>query len=141
VPKSGERMVALWRDWVEEKAGADLDALSTRLDDQQGFARLVRDMLVSLDMADELGEDQDQDEQESGEDDQPQGEDNNEEGGEDDSSGEQSQSDDADASSEDEQTGEMEAADATADDVSEDEADAETPGEAKRPDNPLTGLP
>jgi cobaltochelatase CobT len=141
VPKSGERMVDLWRDWVEEKAGADLDGLSDRLDDQQAFARLVRDMLVSLEMADELGDDQQQDESDESEDDQPQGEDSEDEGGEDDSSGDQSQSDDAEASSEDEQAGEMDAADATADDVSEEEADAETPGEAKRPDNPFTNLP
>jgi cobaltochelatase CobT len=141
VPKSGERLVNLWRDWVEEKAGANLDSLPARLDDQQAFARLVRDMLVSLDMAEELGDDQQQDEADESEDDQPQGEENNEEGGDDDSSGEQSQSDDAEASSEDEQAGEMDAADATADDVSDEEADAETPGEAKRPDNSLTNLP
>jgi cobaltochelatase CobT len=141
VPKSGQRLVDLWRDWVEDKAGDRLDSLSTRVDDQQAFARLIRDMLVSLDMAEELGDEQQQDDSESSEDDQPQGEENNEEGGEEDSSGEQSQSDDAEASSEDEQAGEMDAADASADDASEEEADAETPGEAKRPDNPLTGLP
>ncbi len=140
VPKSGEKLVGLWRDWIEDKAGENLDSLSSRLDDQQAFARLVRDLLVSLDMAEELGEDQ-QDDSDSSEDDQPQGEENNEEEGEEDSSGEQSQSEDAEASSDEEQAGEMEAADATADDVSEEEADAETPGEAKRPDNPLTGLP
>ncbi|WP_274627624.1 cobaltochelatase subunit CobT [Arvimicrobium flavum] len=140
VPKSGERLVGLWRDWVEEKAGKDLDGLSGQLEDQQAFARLVRDMLVSLDMAEELGEDQQQDESDDSEDDQPQGEDNSEEGGEDDSSGDQSQADDAESSSEDEQAGEMEAADATADDVSDEEADAETPGEAKRPDHSLANL-
>ena len=75
-------------------------------------------------------------------DDQPQGEENSEEGGEDDSGSDQSQSEDAEASADDEQAGEMEASDATADDVSDDDdTDAETPGEARRPDNPLTNLP
>ncbi|MCO5070068.1 MAG: cobaltochelatase subunit CobT [Rhizobiaceae bacterium] len=141
VPRSGERLVGLWRDWVEEKAGADLDGLSERLEDQQAFARVIRDLLVSLEMADELTEEEQQDEPESSDDDQPKGEDNNEDGGDDESSGEQAQSDDAEASDDDEQAGEMEASDATADDISEDEADAETPGEAKRPDTPYANLP
>jgi len=141
VPKSGERLVGLWRDWVEEKAGKELEGLQGRLEDQQAFARVVREMLVSLDMAEELGEDQQKDETDESEDDQPQGEQNSEEGGEDDSSGDQSQSDEADAESEEEQAGEMEAADASADESSDDDADAETPGEAKRQDNPFANLP
>ena len=56
-PKSGERVVDLWRDWIEEKAGADLDGLLGKLDDQQAFARVVRDMLASMEMAEELGDD------------------------------------------------------------------------------------
>ena len=136
-PKSGERVVDLWRDWVEEKAGDDIDGLLDKLDDQQAFARVVRDMLASMEMAEELGDDQQNDETED-DDNQPQGEENSEEGGEDDSGADQSQSEDAEASSDDEQAGEMEASDATADDVSDDDdTDAETPGEARRPDNPL----
>jgi cobaltochelatase CobT len=99
-------------------------------------------MLVSMEMAEELGDDQDSDDTEDDNDDQPQGEDKSEEGGEDDSGADQSQSEDAEASSEEEQAGEMEASDASADDVSEDDdTDAETPGEARRPDHPLSNLP
>ncbi|MBN9073769.1 MAG: cobaltochelatase subunit CobT [Rhizobiales bacterium] len=141
VPKSGERLVGLWREWIEDKAGDDLAALSGSVEDQQAFGRLVRDMLASMDMAEELGDDQQQDDTDESDEDQPQGDDNNEESGEDDASGEQSQAEDADASSDEEQAGEMEAADANADDTSEDDAEAETPGEAKRPDNPFTTLP
>src|SRR5690606_280083 len=52
-PKSGERVVDLWRDWVEEKAGADLDHLAGNVEDQQAFARVVREMLASMEMAED----------------------------------------------------------------------------------------
>ncbi|TIS91577.1 MAG: cobaltochelatase subunit CobT [Mesorhizobium sp.] len=127
VPKSGERLVELWRPWVEEKAKADLDGLSEKLEDQQAFARVVREMLASMEMAEELGDDQETEDSEDNDDNQPQGEEQSEEGGEDDSGSEQSQSEDAEAS---------------ADDLSDDDdADAETPGEARRNDNPFTNLP
>ncbi|MBZ9857740.1 cobaltochelatase subunit CobT [Mesorhizobium sp. CA13] len=142
VPKSGERLVELWRPWVEEKASADLDGLSSKLDDQQAFARVVREMLASMEMAEELGDEQETEDSEDNDDNQPQGEEQSEEGGEDDSGSEQSQSEDAEASADDEQSAETEASDATADDLSDDDdADAETPGEARRNDNPFTNLP
>lgn len=141
VPKSGERLVDLWRPWVEEKASADLDGLSAKLDDQQAFARVVREMLASMEMAEELGDDQETEDSEDNDENQPQGEEQSEEGGEDDSGSEQSQSDDTEASTDDEQSAETEASDATADDLSDDDdADAETPGEARRNDNPFTNL-
>ncbi|QPC90645.1 cobaltochelatase subunit CobT [Mesorhizobium sp. INR15] len=142
IPKSGERLVDLWRPWVEEKAGADLDGLSAKLEDQQAFARVVREMLASMEMAEELGDDQETEDSDDNDDNQPQGEEQSEEGGEDDSGSEQSQSEDAEASADDEQSSETEASDATADDLSDDDdADAETPGEARRNDNPFTNLP
>lgn len=142
VPKSGERLVDLWRPWVEEKASADLDGLSAKLDDQQAFARVVREMLASMEMAEELGDDQETEDSEDNDENQPQGGEQSEEGGEDDSGSEQSQSEDTEASSDDEQSAETEASDATAEDLSDDDdADAETPGEARRNDNPFTNLP
>ncbi|MER8831616.1 cobaltochelatase subunit CobT [Mesorhizobium sp. M0045] len=142
VPKSGERLVDLWRPWVEEKASADLDGLSAKLDDQQAFARVVREMLASMEMAEELGDDQETEDSEDNDENQPQGEEQSEEGGEDDSGSEQSQSEDTEASSDDEQSAETEASDASAEDLSDDDdADAETPGEARRNDNPFTNLP
>ncbi|RWC53439.1 cobaltochelatase subunit CobT [Mesorhizobium sp.] len=142
IPKSGERLVELWRPWVEEKAKADLDGLSAKLGDQQAFARVVREMLASMEMAEELGDDQETEDSEDNDDNQPQGEEQGEEGGEEDSGSEQSQSEDAEASADDEQSAETEASDATADDLSDDDdADAETPGEARRNDNPFTNLP
>jgi cobaltochelatase CobT len=141
VPKSGERMVELWRDWVEEKAGADLEGLADKLGDQQAFARVVRDMLASMEMAEELGDDQETEDTEDSDDDQPQGEDQSEEGGEDDSGSEESEPEDADSSDDDDEASETEASEATSEDLSdEDEDDAETPGEARRNDNPFNNL-
>ncbi|MGB3646034.1 MAG: cobaltochelatase subunit CobT [Mesorhizobium sp.] len=140
-PKSAEKVVDLWRPWVEEKAGADLEGLADKLGDQQAFARVVRDMLASMQMAEELSDDQETEESEDDEDNQPQGEEQSEDGGEDDSGSEESQSEDAEASTEEEQPAESEASDATADDISDDDdPDAETPGEAKRNDNPFANL-
>ncbi|TPI46597.1 cobaltochelatase subunit CobT [Mesorhizobium sp. B2-9-1] len=142
VPKSGERLVDLWRPWIEEKASGELDGLSAKLEDQQAFARVVRDMLVSMEMAEQLGDDQETDDSEENEENEQQGEEQSEEGGEEDSGSEQSQSEDAEASADDEESAETEATDATSEDLSdEDDADAETPGEAKRNDNPFLNLP
>ncbi len=139
VPASGEKVVSLWRDWIQDKAGADMAELESALQDQNAFARVVRDMLVSMEMADELGDDQQS--EDSQDDDQPEGEDQSEEGGEDDSGGEQSQSEDSESSGEEQEAGEMEAADATSDDMSDDDTDSETPGESRRPEPSLTNLP
>ena len=140
IPRSGERVVSLWRDWIQDKAGEDLEELEGALQDQNAFARVVRDMLVSMEMADELGDDQ-QSEDAQDDDDQPEGEESSEEGGEDDSGGEQSQSEDSESSGEEQEAGEMEAADATSDDMSDDDTDSETPGESRRPEPSLTNLP
>jgi cobaltochelatase CobT len=142
-PKSAGKLVELWRPWVEQKASAGLEGLSDKLGDQQAFARVVRDMLASMEMAEELGDDDETEDNEDQDDDnQPQGEEQSEDGGEDDSGSEQSQQDDSEASSDEEQSAETEASDETADDDSDsDDADAETPGEAKRNDNPFANLP
>ena len=143
VPRSGEKLVELWRPFVQEKAGTDLAGLAGKLEDQTAFARIVRDMLVSMDMAEELAEDQQDDETEDSEDDdQPQGEDQSEEGGESDSGQDQAESEESDAPSDEEQTGESEAIDADADEFSDDEQlDSETPGESRRPTDPFANLP
>ncbi|MDQ2704972.1 MAG: cobaltochelatase subunit CobT [Pseudomonadota bacterium] len=141
-PKSGERVVGVWREWVEEKAAADLDHLAGNVDDQQAFARVVREMLASMEMAENLGDEEQSDESEDSEDPQPQGEEQSEEGGEDDSGADQSQSDEQESAEGEEEAGEMEAADATSDEFSDDDdSEAETPGEAKRKDNPFADLP
>ncbi|MVA96146.1 cobaltochelatase subunit CobT [Nitratireductor sp. CAU 1489] len=140
-PQSGERLVDLWRDWIEDKAGADIERLAGDLEDQTAFARTVRDMLVSMEMAEELGDEEETQDSEDNED-PPEGEDQSDEGDDQDQGSEDSQSDDSEASEEDQEAGESESTDASSDDLSdEDVDDAETPGEAKRPDLPYTSLP
>jgi cobaltochelatase CobT len=62
-PASVAAYVDLWRDWVDQKASAKISTLETALHDQQAFARLSRDLIAALDMADELGEDPDKSEE------------------------------------------------------------------------------
>jgi len=51
-PESTELGLALVRDWIEEKAGADLDALELAIDDQATFAALVSRLLEDLSLID-----------------------------------------------------------------------------------------
>jgi len=136
-PKSAEKLVALWRDWITEKAGADLEALEPNIENQDAFARTVRDLLGSMEMGEELEEEQPLDEDENAED-QPQGENSSDEGDTDEAEGESAQAEESDAAGEDQETGESEPSESTAEDAGEDEdIDTETPGEARRPDNPF----
>jgi cobaltochelatase CobT len=50
-PPGAARVVELWRQAVEDKAGAELDKLAGSIEDQRGFARAVHKLLASLDMA------------------------------------------------------------------------------------------
>ena len=50
-PPHAERLVDLWRDVIEERAGADLDRLTGAVDDQRHFAQIVRELLAHLEMA------------------------------------------------------------------------------------------
>ena len=69
-PEGARAMVDLWRPWIEDKAHDKLAHLNEKLHDQAGFARMSRDIIAALDMADELGDDPDQSD-ESGENNEP----------------------------------------------------------------------
>jgi cobaltochelatase CobT len=49
-PAAAEAGLALVADWIEEKAGSDLDALGLALDDQAAFAALASKVLRDLDL-------------------------------------------------------------------------------------------
>src|SRR4029078_7996241 len=59
-PEGAKVLMDLWRPWVEEKAASHLDHLTNAIADQAAFARMSRDIIAALDMADELGEDPDE---------------------------------------------------------------------------------
>jgi cobaltochelatase CobT len=52
VPAGATKLVDLWRGFIEEKAGSDLDHLDGAILDQRAFARAVQQLLTSLDMGD-----------------------------------------------------------------------------------------
>ncbi|PNG26972.1 cobaltochelatase subunit CobT [Methylocella silvestris] len=52
-PKGGQRIVDLWRPFIEEKAGVDLDRLPTTIENQRAFGQSVHKLLTSLEMLEE----------------------------------------------------------------------------------------
>ena len=142
-PVQAEAGLALVRDWIEQKAASDLDALGLVLDDQAAFAVLAQRLLVDLELVDgdqqpdptdQDGED-DQSEDADGDDDQTDGDD----GGESDAMME-AQAEASEGEAEDGETQEMET-----------EADMDSEGEPGdegeegmmpvRPNRPLSDLP
>ncbi|HEV2567742.1 cobaltochelatase subunit CobT [Sphingomonas sp.] len=79
-PEAAASGLALVREWIESKAGSDLDALALALDDQNAFAKLATRLLEDLELVDaeaeptedseagEEGEGEEPDEGEEGED-------------------------------------------------------------------------
>jgi cobaltochelatase CobT len=52
-PPSAQKIVDLWREEIDSKASGEIGRLVDVIDDQKAYARIIRDMLVRLDMADE----------------------------------------------------------------------------------------
>ncbi len=134
-PKAAEKLVDLWREQIEAKAGADLDRLGKAVEDQRAFARTVRDMLASLDMAEQTAqgeeseEDEDNKDQSSDEQQQQDGE------AEQESAGERSEVEVSDDATEELQEGASEASDAPSGDWDDEDenSEADEAGEAPRP--------
>jgi cobaltochelatase CobT len=61
-PQAARKIVDLWRDFIEERAGHDLDGLMKSVENQRAFARSVRELLASLEMADDASLDQNEEE-------------------------------------------------------------------------------
>ena len=59
-PESAGKVLDLWRPFIEDKAGGDLDNLSSVIEDQQAFSRVVRHMLSAMEMAEDMGDDEEQ---------------------------------------------------------------------------------
>ncbi|OXT02665.1 cobaltochelatase subunit CobT [Notoacmeibacter marinus] len=144
MPEAARNAVSFWREWIEEKAEDRLDTLLDDIDNQDDFARSIRELLVSLEMAEELS-DETEDEQDPSEDEEsePEPQDSEDEGG-DQSDGEEDAS--ADASEQDgdpqdsDQTDMAEASDADFDEDEEGEDEAETPGETRRQEDVFSDI-
>ena len=145
-PKSAENLVDLWRDWVEERAGNAFENLGTQLDNQEAFAKATRDLIANLEMADELGSDLDQsDDDETSDDDEQSSEQQEdlERENEESTGTEEAAPDETEATGDEQEAGEMDASETTAEDMMDDEdaEQAETPGEAPRPELPFSNQP
>lgn len=133
-PPSAQKIVDLWRDVIEEKAGQDLAALTKTIEDQRGFARVVRDLLASLDMADDMSASPDDDASQDEENGEEQQQEQDEGDSQDQAQGQQAEVDVSQDAAEEMQEGASEAADAPSGDwrEEEDQADAEEAGDAPR---------
>src|SRR6266571_3265071 len=133
-PPAAKRLVDLWRPWIEDRAGRNLDRLNRRVEDQRRFGDVIHDLLDSLDM----GEDRSRDDEEG--DDERDQEANPDEAGE---QGEVQESEDAqgmtmeeaEISADELPDGASEAVDAPSADMPDDAdmGDAETANEPWRP--------
>ena len=143
-PVIAERGLALVRDWIEEKAGAQLDALGLALDDQPTFAKLATRLLEGLELIEmtpeptepEEGREGEGEDEQQGE--QPQEEPEDQPGGEGDGQMDV-RSDASDAADEQGETGEEETTDAEGEGQGGDEGeDGAAPA---RPDRPAADTP
>ncbi len=143
-PANATRIVDLWRDWIEEKAGGELDRLVTRVEDQPAFASALRNVLSSLDMQDELGDEaqeDDSDEDESNQDESDRSDTSGE--AEEDAGEEQGAPQEQELSGEEQETGENEAADSDMSEMSEEDmaGESEDAGEGERRELPFSNMP
>jgi cobaltochelatase CobT len=64
-PPAARKLVELWRPWIEDRAGRDLDRLGKLVEDQRRYGDVVHDLLDSLEMGEERNRDSEEDEQDS----------------------------------------------------------------------------
>jgi cobaltochelatase CobT len=134
-PKNAQRIVDLWRPWVEERAAADLDKLGREIEDQRAFAFAVHRLLSALEMMDEGSFDANPEEEE-GDASEPDGaEKNSPEGSADEHPGDASRSETVEASSDPMDESEIDGAD-TPTGVSTGETELSPSGEVGNPSRP-----
>ena len=143
IPRTAENLTDLWRDYLEDTVGSDLDRLEAIVADQDAFGKLVRDMLVTLDMAEaqppEEQENTEDEEPETEPEDQPRSGEEESQPEEQDAGSEASPSEDSVESEQEMEMEEMDGAETSADfDEDDSDPDAEVPAEARRPDADAT---
>jgi cobaltochelatase CobT len=133
-PQAAAKIVDLWRGFIEDRAGQDLDGLLRNIENQRDFARGIRELLSSLDMADESAldpEDEENDEDKESDQQEQQGEGQSEEQ----SQGDRAEAEVSEDSSDEIEDGATEDADGPSGEMPEDseQADSEEAGESWRP--------
>ena len=138
-PETAGKVLDLWRPFIEDKAGSDLDNLSNVIEDQQAFSRVIRHMLSAMDMAEDMGDDQEQSEDEqSTDEEQPRSGEQDQETSEEEAGQDSAPAEESEASQEQLDDGEMDGAEISEEEMSDEgDDDSETPGEMRRPATPF----
>ncbi len=133
-PRSGERCVELWRSWIEERIGRDLDRLGATIEDQKRFAQSVQKLLAALEMGEESGSSEDIDEEDQSDEAKADAEQDEERQGEAERSEDGTQGDKAEASTEEMEDTAMDVAEAPSGESDEEAeySDAEQASDARR---------
>ncbi|MCC0023824.1 MAG: cobaltochelatase subunit CobT [Hyphomicrobiaceae bacterium] len=121
IPKSGQAVVDVWREDIEQKAAGSLDALAEAFEDQDEFAKAAQMVLKDLDLVADMDfSDMDDEDEETGDDSDAAGEREEATPQEGDGDSEDAEAEDMDAKSDQPQEGE-----ADVDDVETSELDDE----------------
>eukprot|EP01037_Dinobryon_pediforme_P014306 gene14306-14429_t len=128
-PQAGQKIVDLWRNWIESRAGSDLDLLSGRIEDQKAFGKLIHKVLNDLEMGEEASLEREDSEEESESDQSDDGDADVDGESAEEQTGETMQLQDSDDSSDEMEDGTMEADDAPSGEFPE-ESDAGEADEA-----------
>ena len=129
-PEAMKYAVDLWRPFIEENAGKDLEKLGSALRNQAAFAKLTRTILRDLKLSDEFDADEASDDSGEGE-----NAENQEQDSEDQDSSSESQSSEADLQESDGEEGDEDAAEMRAEQTDE-MSDAEEPEDGMKPHRP-----
>lgn len=139
-PESAGKVLDLWRPFIEDKAGADLNNLSEVIEDQQAFSRVIRHMLSAMDMAEDLGDDEQEasEDEQSSDEEQPRSGEQDQETSEEEAGQDSAPAEESEASQEQLDDGEMDGAEISEEEMSDEgDDDSETPGEMRRPATPF----
>ncbi len=139
-PESAGKILDVWRSFIEDKASGDLKDLSSVIEDQKAFSKLVRKMLTSMQMAEDFGDENDEPESQEAEsdEDQPRSNEQQEEQVEEEAGSDAAPAEESEASQEQMEDGEMDGAEMSEDEMSDElDDESETPGETRRPNSPF----
>jgi cobaltochelatase CobT len=142
-PESAGKVLEVWREFFHDTADKEVGNLRNVMEDQEGFARLIRSMLASMHLAEDLSDEasDSEDNETSTDEDQPRSQEENEDAADQEEGTEEAPAEENEAADEQMEQGETEGAEISEDDLVDDgDEDSETPGEVKRPNNPLSDL-